>query len=575
MGLFDRFRSSTAIEQASSAGGEAAMASVAVSLAGVGATSHQAASRDDLALAGWDPVGLSADADLLPDLETLLSRSRDLGRNNGLASGVHQTYRDNIVGAILRARPMPDYRLLGWTPEQAHEWNQKTAAEFASYFDSTECDAARALNGIGLTLQALTGAFANGDGLALPLWQPRPDARWSTRIMMVEADRLRTPPQLEWRNDIRGGIEQDDFGAATAYHVLKRHPGDLYYSGYGASSAIVDMFAYDRIPAFTEWGRRRVLHLVDRERTGQSRGKPILTAVMREFHMLGKYSANELQASVASSLVAAFLESNLDQSSAQELFGDDKEGGVRGAWAKSVSQAKNIRQLKGAAVIPLPAGAKVTGFAPNRPNSAFEAFVLAVLRHIAAGLNIPYELLAKDFSRSNYSSARAALLEAWRYFNGRRRWLMDNWLRPIYELWLEEAVGMGVIDAPDFYTKRYAYCRCRFLFGGKGWVDPVKEAQAAILRVAGGLSTLEQECAEQGLDWEEVLDQRALERRMMIERGLNPDAAAAASAKSASTGAIEEDKKDAGTDDGGSNSAAADAHAFQSTLGAIANGALA
>jgi capsid protein len=67
----------------------------------------------------------------------------------------------------------------------------------------------------------------------------------------------------------------------------------------------------------------------------------------------------------------------------------------------------------------------------------------------------------------------------------------------------------GAVDAPDFYENRYAYSRCRFIFGGKGWVDPVKEAQAAVLRVAGGLSTLEQECAEQGLDYEEVLDQRA------------------------------------------------------------------
>jgi len=86
--------------------------------------------------------------------------------------------------------------------------------------------------------------------------------------------------------------------------------------------------------------------------------------------------------------------------------------------------------------------------------------MLNVLRNIAAGLNIPYELLAMDFSRTNYSSARAALLEAWRYFQGRRRWLQDYWLTPIYELWLEEAVNAGVVAAPDYYANRYAYRRC-------------------------------------------------------------------------------------------------------------------
>lgn len=102
----------------------------------------------------------------------------------------------------------------------------------------------------------------------------------------------------------------------------------------------------------------------------------------------------------------------------------------------------------------------------------------------------------------------------------RRRWLTTTWLRPIYELWLEEAVNAGVIDAPGFYANRYAYTRCRFVFGGKGWVDPVKEITAAKLRLEIGVSTLEQECAEQGLDWEEVLHQQRLEAQCRREHGL-------------------------------------------------------
>ncbi len=48
---------------------------------------------------------------------------------------------------------------------------------------------------------------------------------------------------------------------------------------------------------------------------------------------------------------------------------------------------------------------------------------------------------------------------------------------------------------PGFYADRYAYTRCRFVFGGKGWVNPVKEITAAKLRLEMALSTLEQECA--------------------------------------------------------------------------------
>lgn len=479
-------------------------------------TQHAAAAYDDMALAGWTPMAGSADADLLPELGTLTARSRDMGRNNGLAAGGLQTYKDNIVGSILRLSSKPDYRLLGWTPERAREWANITEAKFRTWADSTECDAAGELNLLGLTLQALGGAMLNGDALALPLWLPRPAAAWSTRLLSIESDRLATPPDLVHRQDIRAGIERDRYGAPIAYHIAREHPGDSFILNGMPIFARATQF--DRIPAATAWGRRRVIHLHDKERTGQSRGKPIFTAVMREFHMAGKYSNTELQAAVANSLIAAFLESDLSPDASAALFGDDP----RAQWGQSLQQARNIRELKGAAVIPLPAGARLSSFTPGRPNAAFEAFMLATLRHIAAGLNIPYELLVKDFSKTNYSSARAALLEAWRYFHGRRRWLTDTWLRPIFELWLEEAINAGQIDAPDFYRNRHAYTRCRFIFAGRGWVDPVKEASAAVMRMEAGLSTLEMECAEQGLDYEEVIEQRAAELALLNRAGLSP-----------------------------------------------------
>ncbi|MGQ3055171.1 MAG: phage portal protein, partial [Roseateles sp.] len=359
------------------------------SAGGASVSAYQAAGND-LSMFDWHPYAGSADADLLPELDTLTARSRDMSRNNGLMSGGMQTLRDNIVGAVLRMSSTPDYRLLGWSREQAREWGNNTEAHFRSWAETTECDAARSLNLLGQTVQALGGAMVNGDALALPLWLPRPGSKWNTRMMMVEADRLSTPPTMLATPNMRGGIEFDQYGAPEAYHVMRQHPGERYgYLGWGAGINV-----WDRIPAFTSWGRRRVVHLHDKERTGQSRGKPIVTAVMAEFHMAGKYAKNELQASLANSLVAAFLESDLDQESAGNLFGEDP----RGAWAESVKQARNIRQLKGAAIIPLPVGAKVSSFTPGRPNAAFEAFMLASLRHIAAGLNIPYELLLKDFS---------------------------------------------------------------------------------------------------------------------------------------------------------------------------------
>lgn len=477
---------------------------------------YDAASFSEPNLSDWLPGSYSADADLLPDLGLLSARSRDLGRNNGLMASAQQTLRDNIIGSVLRLSANPDYRLLGWSREQAREWSNITEAQHRSWADTTDCDAAETNTLLGLSLQALGGAMLNGDALALPLWLPQQGSAWATRLMLVEADRLSTPLHLLHRQDIRGGIEFNAYGAPQAYYILKQHPGDIYMgTGVGAQE-------WDRIPARTDWGRRRVIHLHDKERTGQSRGKPVVSAVMREIRMAGDYAHNELQASVTNSLVAAFLETDLDTASASALFGmNPKE-----TWAQNTAFAKaqglTTKKMSSGGIVNLPPGTRINSVAPGRPNASFEAFMLATLRHIATGLNLPYELLLKDFSKTSYSSARASMLEAWRYFNGRRRWLIDTWLKPVYELWLEEAVNTGRVLAPDYYQNRYAYQRARFIFGGRGWVDPVKEANAAQIRMQCGLSTLEKECAEQGEDYEEILDQQAIEMAMREQRGLPP-----------------------------------------------------
>lgn len=484
-------------------------------------TAHAAASHSDPALVGWYPSSGSADADLLADLGTIRPRARDLERNNGYVSGANQVFKDNIVGHQLRVNPGPVAALLGWSPEQAETWSRQRRVEFESWANmATEIDAAMDLNLRGLTIQALGAWFLNGEALALPLWLPRPFCKWNTRIQLIEADRLESPEFYQGKNSLRSGKEIDRYGATVAFWIRKTHDGD---ERFNAPGAVTDFNAFRRVPAFYPWGRRRVLHLYDKERSSQSRGKPIVASIMREFRMATQYPRVELQATIANSLVAAILESNLDQETAASLF---NSGADREAYWKS-SLAEWRPTLKPGATIALPIGAKFTGFTPNRPNNSFDKFMSSVLHNIGAGLNIPYELLTKDFTQTNYSSARAAMLEAWRHFMGRRSWIEENWLNPIYELHLEESVNAGIAEAPDFYENRYAYAHCaKWTMTGRGWVDPAKEALAAKTRMDARITSLAQECAEQGVDWMDVIDQTATIEAYAAEKGvkLRPEA---------------------------------------------------
>ncbi|MCM8738296.1 phage portal protein [Azospirillum sp. A1-3] len=468
-------------------------------------TAYDGASLMSRELASWQVGATSADAELLPELSTLVARSRDLWRNNGIASSGIQSILDNVVGTGLRLSSTPDYRALGRDKAWADEWSGIVEAKFREWAETTDCDAARTLTFAGMTAQVTRAGLLNGEGLAVPLWLPSRDRKYATCMQVIEADRLSNPDGRMDGPTLRGGIEIDRNGAPTGYWIRNAHPGDWF-------SWAPDINQWTRVPAMTPWGRKQVIHIHDRERTGQTRGKPLLSPVLAQFKMYQHYTESELKAAIVNAMIAAFIKTSSTAKDLEDLF-----GGVDEYMDK---RAEHAVRLKAGSVIPLFPGDEMQPFTPARPATAFDAFTKSVLRHIAAGMNIPYELLMKDFSQTNYSSARAAMLEAWRYFLGRRAWLATYWATPVFHLWLEEAVSLGEVEAPDFYGNRYAYGRCRWIGVGRGWVDPVKEVAAAEMRMKIGVSTLEDECAEQGKDWREVAEQRASEAEFLRKLGL-------------------------------------------------------
>src|SRR5215471_12482118 len=471
-------------------------------------TSHAGASTVRKQLTTWLPSRLPADIDLLPDLPALVARARDLNRNNGVAAGTLQTLQDNVAGYGLRLSAVPDYRALGRDIAWAEEWTQNVESLWKAYAESTACDIANELNFASMTQLVFRSALENGEALALVLWQERGETPFKTCFQLIETDRLSNPYGMLPSLTLIGGVEKDDFGRPLAYYI---QDSPIWTGGW----AFGINERWTRVEAETEWGRKRVLHMHSKERVGQTRGRPLLTPVIEQFRMLDSYQRTELQSAIMNALVAGVIETPLDGPTLSTMLGGD---------ANAYLAAKNEYrvQLEGGSVIPLYPGDKMTPFVPARPTNTFPAFIETVSRQIGTALGLPYELALKDFSKTNYSSARAALLEAWRFFSIRRSWLATYWAGPCYRLWLEEAVNAGLVDAPDFYENQALYSRSKWIGQGKGWIDPVKEAEAAQLRMQSNISTLELECAEQGLDWNEVLEQRALEARRMDELGLTP-----------------------------------------------------
>lgn len=181
---------------------------------------------------------------------------------------------------------------------------------------------------------------------------------------------------------------------------------------------------------------------------------------------------------------------------------------------------ENEHSMGPGTVVSLKPGEKIVFGQPNVPTTGFDAFVKTLCKLMGAGLEIPYEVLMKEFN-SSYSASRGALLEAWEAIKMRRNWLVDDLCQPTYERWLAEAVARGRIKAPGFFDDpviREAWCGARWVGPIQGQLDPQKEAKAAILLAQSGIKTYEQTARELGGgDWEENVAQLKRENELLQE----------------------------------------------------------
>lgn len=494
-----------------------------------GGPAYDAASLYSPQMADWTPYLWSPDAELNPYRDRIVSRVRDLVRNDGWANGSVTRILDNAIGANLRPISKPDYRFLAAETGNSafdHAWSK----EFASAVDANwrawahdthrYCDAGRNLLFGQMMRIAFRHKLVDGDALAVMMWIPERvglgKSRYATAVQLVDPDRLSNPQLRFDQQSLRGGVEIDRYGAAIAYHIRRAHAGDWF--------SAVESLTWDRVPRETDWGRPIVVHDFDGDRATQHRGGAgVFAPVLQRLKMLVKYDGTELDSAIINAIFAAYLESPFDHELMAEAVSDGERVGNFQTLRKDFHDAKPL-SLGNARIPILFPGEKVNPVNATRPASNFDAFEGAMLRNVATGLGLSAQQVSNNWSDVNYSSARGALLEAWKTLSRRRTDFGVNFAGQIRVAWLEEAMAVDDLPlpkgAPAFIECRNAYAACRWMGPGRGWIDPVKEKQGAVLGMDAALTTLEDECAEQGLDYLEVLEQRRYEIALFKEYGI-------------------------------------------------------
>ena len=252
--------------------------------------------------------------------------------------------------------------------------------------------------------------------------------------------------------------------------------------------------------------------------------------------------SEKLMAALVQSFFTAWIETETDPSDtpfnevgAGDIAGVPAEVNADGGpMANNISDDDNEYEMGPGTVTHLAPGEKVNFGNPNIPTAGFETFVKTLCKLVGAALELPYDVLIKEFN-SSYSASRGALLEAWEAFKMRRKWFVDDFCQPVYEMFLAEAVALGRISAPGFFTDplvREAWCGARWIGPVQGSLDPKKEAEAALMLIDNAIKTHEQVSREMsGGDWEENVEQLQRENELLTQAGGNKVTVVSASPK--------------------------------------------
>lgn len=450
-----------------------------------------------------------------------------------VATSAINTNRTKVVGVGLSLKSTVDRDILGLSPDAAKEWQRRTEREFRMWAGRKErCDATGMNDFDGMQQLALLSWLMSGDVFAV-VKRAKPTATnpYTLRLHLVEADRVSTPARYggavtspgytdgkntETGNRIYDGVEVGTDGMVEAYHVRNTYPWQI----------TTEETKWERVVAYGEQtGLPNILHIMSSERPDQYRGVSYLAQVIEPLLQLRRYTDSSLMAAVIQSFFTAWIvtKAGPDAIPFNEVGAGDLYG-VPGAnpSGENVSRSENELEMGPGTINVLQEGEDIRFGNPTIPVTGFDVFVKMFCKLIGAALEIPYDVLIKEYNAS-YSASRAALQDAWDAFRMRRQWFVSDFCQPAYEIWLAEAVARGRISAPGFFTDpllRAAWCGARWIGPVQSSLDPLKEAKADVLLTQHAVKTHEQITRERGGgDWEENAEQLKRENELLSAAG--------------------------------------------------------
>jgi len=435
------------------------------------------------------PWGLS-NSGLSPSINNALTRqnARSAFHDTPQARAIVERFADTVIEVGLKLDATPRSQILDLDPERAEAWGQNVSERFDLWASCKKCH----------RLENLT--FYQAQRL-VEIFQQR-DNDYFVRLFYSQRSDLLNPLQFGFidPSQIRGdaiintlgyqflegdGIERDIDGREIAYwvYVLKNNAYELV-----------------KVPAKgPKSGKKMILHGFQQDYAFQGRGYSRLAHALQEFENLTDFSTSHIKKAINQSSITMWVKPSPDNPASNPLLDITRPAGQApsdyiGA-SPTQSPLDDISETMDLSYIPLPEatitqpgsvgvfnlkeGESLEPFRDTTPAQQYDRFVDSFCAYLAASSGMPIEILLMRFNQ-NYSASRATLILFWRIAQIWRAEIEADFLRPIYEAWLEGEIAAGRIQAPGWQDPRLraAWLSCAWIGSPMPNIDPLRTAKA-------------------------------------------------------------------------------------------------
>lgn len=452
----------------------------------------------------------TAERHIKRDGATLRAMARSLERNHDLARGVLNVMVRNIVGPHgIGIEPTPR--------NMEDEIDQELAKDLLNLWRDFERrpEVTHTMGWAQAQQLACRSWLRDGEVLGQFVEGTRPDLDHGTRvpfsIELMEADMLPMNYERSTPN-IQAGIERNAWNRPLAYWLHRNHPG-------GASASLTDT-DLKRVVA------DRILHLAMRDRISTLRGVSIFASVLARLDDVKEYEDSERIAARIAGNVALWVRRGTGD--AYNPPGVDPETGL-----PLDSAERELSLQSGAILDDLNPGESLELLDPTRPNPNLATFRDGQLRGAAAGLDVSYSSLARDYN-GTYSAQRQELVEQDSAYALMSGVFTAGFVQPIWERHVKMAIASGLLKVPK-HIRPETIAQAMFHRPAMPWIDPVKEATANRMLVRSGFTSATKVISQRGGRMVDVYEEKAREERLAEKLGLTLESDAGNTASLGST----------------------------------------